>query len=289
MWYYPEFKQTYFGTKSYANRVYNQQFHGTLKIVRRLFRIGLADEKNQTILKFDQPLYNEQGKERNPQLHEELKNRFPSLRRRRAKQKRKVTFLKETNPMPFYAGWDEPSRKFLITNYLLPQVNSSIETNYSNLTTFESYVNEYFNKYIKKIEPRDTDKSKTIHFLTWPLSKSKIKELTYSPTERNWNQPLQLMGTFFDDPANINERDLFEYDETGEVRLIYEMLPTIVKRVDFADSIKHKTVLQPLRGGVIWPGNEPLRMEVREPISELIRQINEQVSRLKRGWRDSNP
>lgn len=81
--YKDEFQDVFHGSKSYADRIYNQQFKGTLKIVRRLFSISfnnfeeklqqnsnlpknnlLSDSRqnnqkniNKLVLKFDQPLY----------------------------------------------------------------------------------------------------------------------------------------------------------------------------------------------------------------------------------------
>ena len=73
--YYEMFKDVCFGTKSYADRVYNQQFQGTLKIIRRLFAITVSDVENprqDKVLKYDQPLYNEFNYKKTPILHEEL-------------------------------------------------------------------------------------------------------------------------------------------------------------------------------------------------------------------------
>jgi hypothetical protein len=72
---YNKFKNIYFGSKSYADRVYNQQFQGTLKIIRRLFAITLSDVENprqDKVVKYDQPLYNEFKYKNTPILHEEL-------------------------------------------------------------------------------------------------------------------------------------------------------------------------------------------------------------------------
>ena len=58
-----EFQTIYNGSKSFANRVYNQQFKGTLKVVRRLFSITLdrdQGEDERRILKFDQPLFEQE-------------------------------------------------------------------------------------------------------------------------------------------------------------------------------------------------------------------------------------
>nr|YP_009238279.1 hypothetical chloroplast protein RF1 [Chlorotetraedron incus]AMO01157.1 hypothetical chloroplast protein RF1 [Chlorotetraedron incus] len=58
MQHYNSMKSNIGGTKSLTSRAYNQQFQGTFKKIRHLFAITpLATD--QTILKFDQPLYNE--------------------------------------------------------------------------------------------------------------------------------------------------------------------------------------------------------------------------------------
>nr|YP_009238006.1 hypothetical chloroplast protein RF1 [Pseudomuriella schumacherensis]AMO01432.1 hypothetical chloroplast protein RF1 [Pseudomuriella schumacherensis] len=58
MQHYRSMKAYIGGTKSFANRVYNQQFMGTFKKIRHLFSItpSFADKN---VYKFDQPLYNE--------------------------------------------------------------------------------------------------------------------------------------------------------------------------------------------------------------------------------------
>lgn len=65
------------GTKSFANRLYNQQFQGTFKKIRHLFSITPSSSDNE-ILRFDQPLYNEYSNNLNVSMlensiiHEEL-------------------------------------------------------------------------------------------------------------------------------------------------------------------------------------------------------------------------
>nr|YP_009184811.1 hypothetical chloroplast RF1 [Jenufa perforata]ALO62906.1 hypothetical chloroplast RF1 [Jenufa perforata] len=60
MQHYKTFKTRIGGTKSFANRVYNQQFQGTFKKIRHLFSITPSFSNNSlNVLKFDQPLYNE--------------------------------------------------------------------------------------------------------------------------------------------------------------------------------------------------------------------------------------
>lgn len=58
MEHYDSMKKRIGKTKSFANNVYNQQFFGTFKKIRHLFYITPSLSDN-TILKFDQPLFNE--------------------------------------------------------------------------------------------------------------------------------------------------------------------------------------------------------------------------------------
>lgn len=71
---YSTMKNQIGGTKSLSSRAYNQQFAGTLKKIRHLFNISPSFREN-TVLKFDQPLYNEykiSSSSPNSILHEEL-------------------------------------------------------------------------------------------------------------------------------------------------------------------------------------------------------------------------
>nr|YP_009184603.1 hypothetical chloroplast RF1 [Treubaria triappendiculata]ALO62678.1 hypothetical chloroplast RF1 [Treubaria triappendiculata] len=55
---YPSMKIKLGGTKSFASKIYNQQFQGTFKKIRHLFSIT-PSFGNNLVLKFDQPMYNE--------------------------------------------------------------------------------------------------------------------------------------------------------------------------------------------------------------------------------------
>jgi hypothetical protein len=62
MQHYRTMKAKIGGTKSFASRMYSQQFLGTFKKVRHLFAMtpsSLSAENENSILRFDQPLYNE--------------------------------------------------------------------------------------------------------------------------------------------------------------------------------------------------------------------------------------
>lgn len=110
-------------TKAFAEKVYNQQFKGTLDLVRQFFSIELSDSKTPsldqtksnetTILKYDQPLYNEVIRDFNPLLHEELSSQLSSQR---------PTKLARVDSTPFYIGWDSGLRKFLVKTNCIPGV-----------------------------------------------------------------------------------------------------------------------------------------------------------------------
>jgi threonine/homoserine/homoserine lactone efflux protein len=82
MQHYRSMKTKIGGTKSFASKVYNQQFSGTFKKIRHLFAIT-PSQSNQSVLKFDQPLYNESfnnsknSLQKNLIIHEELLNTGP--------------------------------------------------------------------------------------------------------------------------------------------------------------------------------------------------------------------
>ena len=77
MQHYSSMKARIGGTKSFASRPYSQQFQGTFKKIRHLFALTPSSSDN-TILKFDQPLYNEYSNKQNYSIlndsliHEEL-------------------------------------------------------------------------------------------------------------------------------------------------------------------------------------------------------------------------
>jgi hypothetical protein len=86
------FEQFFGGSKSYATKFYNQQFKGTLKIIRRLFSLSLDPIQNprqENPLTFDQPLF----------LEKNLKSMslpLPSV----SERKEEKTLAEELDPAP---------------------------------------------------------------------------------------------------------------------------------------------------------------------------------------------
>jgi hypothetical protein len=124
----------------YADRVYNQQFKGSLNLVRQFNAVELSldaqddpamyTEEDKTdpflhwpyeiknipitkkVLKFDQPLYKSFSNEKTALYHEELpRENFRPYQ---------TTLLTDTSP--FYIGWDSLLRKFLVKTSSLAMV-----------------------------------------------------------------------------------------------------------------------------------------------------------------------
>lgn len=131
--YLPNFENFFDGTKSFTNKVYNQQFKGTLESLRRLFSLSKVSTNflsNQTghldsVLKYDQPLYQSQSKFSS--YHEEVP-KIQSLNENIDQETLDLNIkqftLNDSISKPLYAGWDENLRKFVITNKLFPRFSA---------------------------------------------------------------------------------------------------------------------------------------------------------------------
>ena len=118
--------------ESYAEKVYNQQFKGSLSLIRHFNAINLNFDINKNnslnsefnlkkVLKFDQPQYNNFSNENKVFLHEELNktNLDPSK------------YMVLNNTAPLYIGWDSSLRKFLIKASYVPEDLQSGDNNFS--------------------------------------------------------------------------------------------------------------------------------------------------------------
>lgn len=138
MQHYKSFKtQLGGGTKSFASRMYNQQFYGTFKKVRHLFSITPSFSENLlNVLKFDQPLFNEYPNNKNISIikdsliHEELlsyphmNKKYPSL-----DQGPQDLINQSTSIVGAYLKEVTPKRQQYIQQLLK-------EKNYKDLTSF---------------------------------------------------------------------------------------------------------------------------------------------------------
>ena len=227
------------GSKTFANKVYNQQFKGTLRSVRRLFsltplEVSDVNLNKDLILKYDQPLYKFNSKDDYFGFHEELDEvNFENPKNQ------STPFLSEFIMKPLYAGWDEKSRKFVITNKLLARNLAGYKVNISP---------DKVNKFKNILNDKEKLKPQKIKFTTWPLV---IEKLFESTTESSVSYVTLYEGIF--DPKN----------ETRKEFHIFDSLPANLKTLKRAESpIRDLTnifdYLAPQRGGFIWPGNKNL-------------------------------
>ena len=238
--YIDQFQDFFDGSKSYADRVFNQQFKGTLKVVRRLFSITVDPEENtdeNPVLKFDQPLYLNSNENNYKPFHEELSH----------KKVQKTNFLEISNSTPFYAGWDQGLRKLVITNRLLPR-------------SFAGYA-LYSPTKIKGKEYRTLanfiDSNKKIEFTTWPLPKLTLEKEAKSLS----NIPYNVLFESIKDSTNkdlVKSLYLFFELDTEDPRETFPSSLTRRKRRN--DPIKE--IIPPNKGGFIWPGNSPLKFNL---------------------------
>lgn len=239
-----EFQAVYNGSKTFANRVYNQQFKGTLKVVRRLFSITLdenQDRNDSRVLKFDQPLFQEEQRDqsRNLNLHEEL---LPLARR----GSEASPFLEAVDPRPLYAGWDEELRRLVLTNRALPRAEAMHQTDAQVNQGFGGDAYGRFNKMF----------ATGVSFTAWPipdplLAKPKGEShVPYSvafdsgsdPKRQGLAEALQSFAEMQDQGAvGGNTWDMSRW-------------PANLRLVD-----ERSDVMSSTRGGFIWPGHAPLR------------------------------
>ena len=241
-----EFKNLFLGAKSYANRVYNQQFKGTLKIIRRLFVVSLdkyENPKQRPVLKFDQPLYKRNFQTKKIYFHNEVNDfRFGT-------ESKSTPFLEETEIFPFYIGWDERLRKFIMANYGLTNSKSGLKVTTKDFIRFRKKTNK-----------------KILQFLAWPSKQTVTKGLR--PLS---NPKIRFLFSSFDELATQHQHDIFEYPEDGdsEIHLVYDTLPSLLKRVDLIDKEKIRIFLHPLRGGFLWQGEKQLNFDFQNLVKEI--------------------
>ena len=233
-----EFFDVFHGSKSYADRVYNQQFKGTLKVVRRLFSIAVDNEQNpeqNTVLKFDQPLFT-QKEEKNFIGHEELNH----LERKNNANNNQLPFLELTKPKPLYAGWDENQRTLIITNRFLDR---SLATTKLNL---------------KSLKEKDTQTE--ISFTAWPLSK-----ITLDKSKTKLNIPYNVMFESDSDPKNKLMIEASKELMANEMFKDWEMTTwpkNIGPRTNDPSNLVD-SIIPENRGGFIWPGSEKLKFQIK--------------------------
>lgn len=262
--YSDEFNDLFLGPKSFTNRIYNQQFKGNMKVVRKLFNLSLASEKNpeyRAVLKFDQPLYKKIN-EQNALVHQELKEDYQNI-----EESRFYSIKRINNVSPFYAGWDNELRKFVVVNYSQDQ--------------WEGCCNQMKTEKLppKNIFEKKAQESGVIQFISWPIeTNEEPSEYTMKDLKIFRNPRLQLQFRTYNDPDFRSQLDCFQWrgedkkDRTLITR-VYEFLPPVMRRIDLVDRLKHSYKISPVRGGFAWPGEEKLQFTFEDKASIKMKKL----------------
>ena len=242
--YIEQFQEIFDDSKSYADRVFNHQFKGTLNIVRRLFSITLDPEENineNRVLKFDQPLFFKNNESQYKPFHEELpQKKIGSF----SQNQQKNHFLEISNSTPFYAGWDQGLRKLVITNRLLPR--SYAGYGFYSPTKIKSDQYQRLANFI--------DSNKKIEFTAWPLPKTTIDKRVKRFSTIPYNVLFEPIKDFKNQELFLDFSPLFEDKETYPISLGQyspeQYLPE-----------EEEKIFPPNKGGFVWPGNDSLKFD----------------------------
>ena len=154
-------------------------------------------------------------------------------------------FLELTNPIPFYTGWDEQLRKFVITNRLLSRSEAGFSMQFENSKKIQDY-------------PTLTEllqNTQKIDFTMWPLTKNLLEKPKSSSTI-----PYAVLYEQLDDTkAKSIKNTLGLSGEDAELR----SMPPIINRITQVDPTKFNDVIVPTRGGFIWPGHSYLKISFK--------------------------
>jgi hypothetical protein len=242
--YVEDFEDFFDGSKSFSTKVYNQQFKGTLRSLCRLFSLTYDKESTQTsnqlVLKYDQPLYVFNKKISFSPYHEELLER-QHVENVLPREKQETSDPNRSNDMsvgPIYAGWNEKSRKFIITNKFLPRTKAGYEF--------------YLKNKQKYLPPQKAPTN--LVFTLWPLSKAgtdQSKSLSQIPFSRLYTS----QADFGQMPS-----------ENGFGDLNISSLPGNWETRN-RKGVPNKTFdnlfdyLAPQRGGFLWPGSSLINFQ----------------------------
>jgi hypothetical protein len=238
--------------KAFAEKVYNQQFKGTFDVVRQFFPIELNDpqfyvpnKQEQSILKYDQPLYNEVVRDFNPLFHEELPNQF---------SKQPTKRLAVTDSTPFYIGWDGSLRKFLVKTNCVPGL-----PNGTSVIPVNSKLNSEASKSPLKLPFY-------FSFQSWPKTDTSFvpNSNLAIPYTKVSNEIKSKLAMFYDLTAVVNQSVSSKRDVEGQVNRALDNvnLPVYlgppVSKTEFEETlgaqVEMNTLLPHQHGGLTWPG-----------------------------------
>ncbi len=182
-------------------------------------------------------------------------------------KKKSLSFplIESTNPAPFYIGWDEKSRKMVITNRFLFSLNQNLPI-LTETFNKESFVSDGKQLNLKRKDGR---------FTAWPIPKSMLENTrkeapiggsTESARSRLKSSlpylPYKVLFDLLDTPEkgkafeNALMVEVNDLDRIKEEKEKWKEIPANLQ-FDPNESSFHK-VLSPNRGGFVWPGTKSL-------------------------------
>lgn len=260
---------------SYADKVYNQQFKGSLSVIRHFSSINMpsdfslnivipnpSNEKtsnsetllNETgkdkikkVLRYDQQLYNEKPVNPETFLHEELKDTI---------RKKPFSHLRLNNSAPFYIGWDGSLRKFLIKTAVIPDTmmggNSSWRSN--NKTSFPRFFN--FQAWGQVVE-RGEYSNDTLYLPCFEIGRNDSSlpglQLRHFASLRIWQKSQKL--TF--ESISTDKQKNYLIENFPMVDWYWNFNGGLLKSKSrkFNDVLNISKTLPPQFDGIAWPGN----------------------------------
>ena len=260
--YSENFEDFFNGTKSFTNKIYNQQFKGTLRSVQSLFSLSasstdfLSTKKNTvvSVLKYDQPLYESEFgfspyHEEIPEIDSFYKNQNISRQNVSTNFLTKHFFTNNTQQvisLPTYAGWNADLRAFVITNKHKARVYAGSDIKLPPESDAQFNVRKPENEQlVSRIAPFP----QKINFLVWPKSKDYF---SFDKPEFPFTVLFKYITKDESFPSNFKSKPVADsiVDELPETENWYKLKLQSEKR-----SYLLFPSFAPKRGGFVWPGN----------------------------------
>ncbi|KAL6766054.1 ycf1 (chloroplast) [Auxenochlorella protothecoides x Auxenochlorella symbiontica] len=224
-------------------------------------------KRTKLVLKFDQPLYKLNDSDIGPEPHEELYDLINNSN----KTEYDNVALDDQYSLPLYVGWDEESRKLMITNkaitrkfagsymYVTPEFikNSTTDTpnEYLSKKQYHSvHAEAQVKNYLKIQSLKKEQANQLIKFTCWPLAEEEFKILPHENTvpyvvlkERKEQVVIE--------PQDEYMVELFEAVKDKGIPATREWLMEYMLEPNKRDYRPLLRKLTPKKGGFIWPGN----------------------------------
>lgn len=259
-------------------------------------------KRTKLVLKFDQPLYKFNNSDIGPEPHEELYDLINNSN----KTDYDNVALDDQYSLPLYVGWDEESRKLMITNkaitrkfaglymYVTPEFikNSTTDTpnEYLSKKQYHSvHAEAPVKNYLKIQSLKKEQANQLIKFTCWPLLEEEFKKLSHENTV-----PYVVLKEQ-KEQAVVEAQDeymveLFEAVKDKGIPATREWIMEFMLEPKKRDLRPLLRKLAPKKGGFIWPGNTDETIpgqEKRKPRLFPSLALSEKMARLNFAQKES--